>query len=97
MVADRPRFNKTGFLVRALQIPGVTERMIYGSDWPLQFFPVVSSWYHVNHIGIRQAWRISRIRNEWDRDIKLKAAMRVPETVFARWPRTVPQSRSMDD
>ena len=78
------QLNKLGYLAKALKHPGLTERMIYGTDWPLQSFPLVSPWYHVNHIGIKNAWRVSRFKNKWDRDIKLKEAFGVPHAAFIR-------------
>lgn len=83
-ISSLTQINKLGYLAKALRQPGVTERMIYGTDWPIQFFPLVSPWYHLRHIGLRNAWRISRIHNRWDRDIKLKEAFGVPPTVFSR-------------
>jgi len=47
-------------------------------------FPLVSPWYHINHIGIKNAWRIGGIKNKWDRDIELKKAIGVPQSVFTR-------------
>ena len=83
-ISSLTQINKLGFLAQALKVPGLTERMIYGTDWPLQSFPLVSSWYHVNHIGIKNAWRVDNIENKWDRDIKLKEAYGVPYSVFTR-------------
>ena len=76
--------NKRGYLVRALQLPGVTQRLIYGSDWPLQYWPLVSPWHHLRHIGFGNAWRVSRIENVWDRDVRLKQILGVPAEVFTR-------------
>lgn len=83
-ISSLTQLNKLGYLAKALKHPGLTERMVYGSDWPLQSFPLVSPWYHVNHIGIRNAWRVGRFKNKWDRDIKLKEAFGVPHAVFIR-------------
>jgi hypothetical protein len=58
--------------------------MIYGTDWPLQFFPLVSSWYHINHISFKDAFHIGGIKNQWDRDVALKTAFGVPSDVFLR-------------
>ena len=58
--------------------------MLHGSDCPMQFFPITSPWYHLNHIGVGDAWRVSGIDNKWDRDVALKLAMGVPEEVFLR-------------
>lgn len=83
-ISSLTQINKLGFLAKALKQVGLTDRMIYGTDWPLQYFPVVSSWYHVNHIGFKNAWDTSKINNKWDRDIKLKEAYGVPYSVFSR-------------
>lgn len=83
-ISSLTQINKLGYLAAALKQPGLTERMIYGTDWPLQSFPLVWPWYHVNHIGIKNAWRIGKIENKWDRDVELKAAFGVPPEVFSR-------------
>ncbi len=83
-ISSLTQLNKRGYLAKALKHTGLTKRMIYGSDWPLQSFPLVSPWYHVNHIGIKNAWRVSRYKNKWDRDILLKNAFGVPLTAFTR-------------
>lgn len=76
--------NKRGYLVKALRRPEVAEKMIYGSDWPLLFFPLVTPWYYVDYIGFRNAWNISRHDNEWDRDVLLKQAFGVSAATFTR-------------
>ena len=85
-ISSLTQINKLGYLVDALKIPGLTEKMIYGSDWPLQYFPVVSPWYHINHIGLGNVRRIRAIENEWDRDVMLKRALGVPNSVFMNRP-----------
>ena len=85
-ISSLTQINKLGYLAKALKQPGLTERMIYGTDWPLQYFPLVSPWYHINHIGVRNAWRLGKIKNKWDRDIELKRAFGVPDDVFKRYP-----------
>lgn len=83
-ISSLTQINRLGYLVRALKVPWAIDHMIYGTDWPLQHFPVVSPWFHVRHIGWVNAWRISKIENVWDRDVVLKQAMGVPESVFTR-------------
>jgi uncharacterized protein len=83
-ISSLTQINKQGYLAKALKHPGLTERMLYGTDWPLQSFPLVSPWYHINHIGIKNVWRLGKIKNKWDRDIELKEAFGVPHSVFAR-------------
>ena len=83
-ISSLTQINKRNYLHRALDVPGLTDRLVYGSDWPLQFFPLVSSYYHVNHIGIGAARAVQSIDNVWDRDVALKEALGVPAAVFAR-------------
>ncbi|MCI5209286.1 MAG: metal-dependent hydrolase, partial [Candidatus Electrothrix sp. ATG2] len=56
----------------------------YGTDWPLQFFPLISPWYHIRHISLSDAWQVSGIENQWDRGVALKAAYGLPRAVFRR-------------
>jgi len=83
-ISSLTQLNKTGYLARALKVPGLPDRMLYGSDWPLDFFPLTSPWYHLRHIGISAAWRVGGIANQWDRDVALKKAFAVPDAVFTR-------------
>ena len=83
-ISSLTQINKTGYLARALEIPGLDQRLVYGTDWPLQFFPLTSPWYHIRHIGIADAWRVGGIGNQWDRDVELKKAFAVPDPVFTR-------------
>jgi len=83
-ISSLTQINKLGYLARALEVDGLADRMLYGTDWPLQFFPLISSWYHLNHIGVYDAWQVSGIANKWDQDVALKVAFGVPEDVFSR-------------
>jgi len=83
-ISSLTQLNKLGYLSRALKDGQFTERMVYGSDWPLQFFPLVSPWYHVGRASIADLWRVSRLKNKWDKDVRLKQALGVPNSVFQR-------------
>ncbi len=83
-ISSLTQINKLGFLHRALQHPRLSERMIYGTDWPLQFFPLVSPWYHLRHVRMRDLYELSRIDSQWDRDVALKGAIGVPPEVHDR-------------
>ena len=83
-ISSLTQVNRRNTLVRALQSEELTDRMHYGTDWPLQFFPLVSPLFHLNHIGWRQARSIVAIENAWDRDVALKEALGVPSEVFER-------------
>jgi len=76
-------FGGNVFLVEAgvrqveveLSVEGVSERLIFGTDWPLQVFALISPWYHIDEITLEQAKGISALSNLWDRDVALKLAM----------------------
>ena len=83
-ISSLTQVNKLNYLKRALDVPGLDERLLYGTDYPLQFFPLVSSVWHVGHIGVATARLVGSIPNRWDRDVALKRALGTPEHVFAR-------------
>ncbi len=83
-ISSLTQVNKLNYLATALQDNNIKQKMIYGSDWPLTFFPLTSPWYHLNHISIKDAWEAGAIKNQWDRDVALKTAFKVPDEVFLR-------------
>lgn len=83
-ISSLTQINKLNYLAKALQVPNLHERLVYGSDWPLQRFPLVSPLYHLNHIGFSNVTSILQIQNQWDRDVRLKQALGVPHSVFQR-------------
>ena len=83
-ISSLTQINKLGYLQRAIAAHGVSDRMIYGSDWPLQFFPLVSPWYQLGRVPFRELRGVSDITNQWDRDVALKRAIGVPAAVFDR-------------
>ena len=83
-ISSLTQINRLGYLKRALALPGLDERLVYGTDWPLQFFPLVSPYYHIGDIGWAMARAISAIDNVWDRDVALKKAVGTPDSVFTR-------------
>ena len=83
-ISSLTQINKRNYLQQALAVPGLDQRLLYGTDWPLQFFPLVSPYYHLDHIGTGAAKAVAAIDNTWDRDVALKEALGVPAHVFAR-------------
>ena len=83
-VSSLTQINKLNYLAQALEEPGIPEKMIFGTDWPLQFFPLISPWYHINHISFANAYHIGGIQNQWDRDVAMKKAFGMPDEVFLR-------------
>lgn len=81
-ISSLTQINKRGYLVKALQNPKLRGRLIYGSDWPLQMFPVVSPYYHLDVISMGDAKLANSFANQWDRDVILKRSMGTPEEIF---------------
>lgn len=81
-ISSLTQLNKLGYLNKALQQADIMPHLIYGTDWPLQFFPLVSPWYFPLNLKLSDMWRLTGIDNVWDRDVALKQAMGVPTTVF---------------
>ena len=68
--------------VRECLKPGVVERMIHGSDYPV---PVNGLWAWLRGFIHWQAWRASANEpNVLERDYQIKVAMGFPEDVFTR-------------
>ncbi len=83
-ISSLTQINKLGYLAEALQQSNLLSRMIYGSDYPLPFFPLVSPWYHLPHISAADARYIHNMENLFDKDVSLKMAFGVPNEVFSR-------------
>ncbi|OIO72857.1 MAG: metal-dependent hydrolase [Zetaproteobacteria bacterium CG1_02_49_23] len=83
-ISSLTQINKLGYLNRALQVEGLEAQLIYGTDWPLQFSPLVSPWYFPLNLTVKQMWQLSNVENQWDRDVLLKQALGVPGEVFGR-------------
>jgi predicted TIM-barrel fold metal-dependent hydrolase len=83
-ISSLTQINKLGYLKQAMQVEGLDKQLVYGTDWPLQFFPITSPWYFPTDLSIKQMWQLSRQDNQWDRDVLLKKALGVPDEVFQR-------------
>ena len=83
-ISSLTQINKRRYLRRALEIGGLDARMVYGSDWPLQFFPLVSRWWHFGSAPLSELRYAGGFDNPLDRDIAIKAALGVPAAVFTR-------------
>jgi hypothetical protein len=82
-ISSLTQINKLGYLKKALGLGYLEGRLIYGSDWPLQFFPIVSVWYHFPHLRPADMRYIYQQENLWDRDVLLKRALGAPEQLFS--------------
>ncbi len=81
-ISSLTQINKLGYVKKILQHPELKGHLIYGTDWPLQFFPVVSPWYHFDQLSVGEIVKISRIENQWDKDVALKVGMGLDKEVF---------------
>lgn len=82
-VSATTQFNRIGFLRKALAHPELKGRLVYGTDWPLQKFPIVWPGYQLGRVSPRELLRAARVKDVWDRDVALKKALGVPDEVLA--------------
>lgn len=83
-ISSLTQINKLGYLREAVQRREWRGRLLYGSDFPLIDSLLVSPFYFPWKLTPLQMFRIQSIDNPWDRDVKLKQALGVPQDVFAR-------------
>ncbi|MCY4645231.1 MAG: amidohydrolase family protein [Bacteriovoracales bacterium] len=83
-ISSLTQINKWGYLKRVMKA-GIGKQLVYGSDWPLQFWPLVSPWYYLHQLSLSELKAITDFSNPFDRDILLKSALGVPNEVFTRW------------
>jgi len=77
------QINKPGSLREALTQPAFAGRLVYGTDFPLINTALVSPWYS-SRLSLREKWEISHTPNVWDRDVRMKQLLGVPNETFAR-------------
>ena len=83
-ISSLTQLNKVGALATLLKHGDVHGRLLYGSDMPLINTLLVSPWYFPFSLSPARIFQLSRIANPWDRDVRLKQALGVPEDVFSR-------------
>ena len=60
------------------------ERLYYGSDFPLQFFPMTSPLYFADRLSVNNAWDIQKIENVLKRDVETLKMLGIPRECFER-------------
>jgi predicted TIM-barrel fold metal-dependent hydrolase len=75
--------NRLGSLKEAITRPEFSDRLLYGTDYPLINTALVSPWYSFR-LSLRQKIAIWRTKNPWDRDVMLKHDLGVSTDTFAR-------------
>jgi len=76
------QLNRLGHLSRLLNHQELHGRLLYGTDMPLPNTAIVSPFAFPFRISPRRMLAISRITNPWDRDVALKEALGVTETIL---------------
>ena len=72
------QFNRRKYLRKVLNDERLDGRLMYGTDYPLTNTPMVTPWQYFMNLKWRQLRQLAGIKNSWDRDVKLKAALGVP-------------------
>ena len=78
------QLNRLGHLRRLLKHRELHGRLLYGTDMPLLNTGIVSPYAFLFRISLLRMFAIARIANPWDRDVALKEALGLAETVLAR-------------
>ncbi len=88
-ISSLAQANKLNYPQRVAARRDLHRKLLYGTDYPLTEtalgpFRLVSPWYFVGRLPLREIRRISRVENVWDRDLLLKKALGFPDEVFTR-------------
>ena len=81
------QIDKPGCLREALTKPEFSERLVYGTDFPLINTALESPWYWLR-LSLREKIAITRMKNPWDRDVQLKHDLGTPADIFSNPART---------
>jgi len=85
-ISSLTQVNKLGSLHKLAEDSLTLSRLVYGSDYPLNFTRLVSPLYQVYSLGIAKVNELKSMPEHWDRDVALKKALGMPADVFARAP-----------
>jgi predicted TIM-barrel fold metal-dependent hydrolase len=83
-ISSLTQINRLGYLSEALTRPEWQGRLLYASDFPLINMILASPYYFPLQLTGKEMRRLAAIGNPWDRDVRLKQALGVPEQVFHR-------------
>jgi len=76
--------HKSHRLKYLMDHPDLFDRLYYGSDFPLQFFPMTSPFYFLGRLTIQEAWKIQEISNALTRNIETLRALNIPDHCFGK-------------
>lgn len=83
-ISSLTQLNKIGHLQRVLKYKHIHQRLIYGTDMPILNTAAVSPIYFIHSLGLKKTMELYGFKNPWDRDLKLKEALGVPQHIFAK-------------
>jgi predicted TIM-barrel fold metal-dependent hydrolase len=76
------QLNRLGHLRRLLKYRDLHGRLLYGTDMPLPNTALVTPFAFPFRLPLRRMLAISRIVNPWDRDVVLKEALGVTDSIL---------------
>jgi uncharacterized protein len=85
-ISSLTQLNKLGSLKPLLSDSVSESRLLYGSDYPLNFTRLVAPMAHTYSIGIQKVKSLNAMPEHWDRDIALKVALGVSQVLLNRGP-----------
>lgn len=83
--------HMSGYLKHFLDHPHLFERLYYGSDFPLQFFPASSPFYFLRELSAKEAWRIQQIDNVLEQNVMTLYELGIPTACLSRGFDLIPE------
>lgn len=83
-ISSLTQINKIGHLQRLLRHKALHNKLLYGTDMPLLNTPVVSPCYFAFNFGLKQVFSLRRMQNPWDKDVRIKQLLGVPQSIFEK-------------
>lgn len=77
------------WIPKLLNEQDILEKLIHGSDYPVP----VTAWFALKELGWRKVRELNRIPGILERDVKIKRAMGLPDTVFTNAARVLGTER----
>ncbi|MFQ6608293.1 MAG: amidohydrolase family protein [Fidelibacterota bacterium] len=72
------------YLKHLVDHPHLFERLYYGSDFPLQFFPATSPFYFLGELSTKEAWLLQKIDNTLEQNVLTLYELGIPPTCFSK-------------
>ncbi|MDH4318239.1 MAG: amidohydrolase family protein [Desulfobulbaceae bacterium] len=81
-ISSLTQINRPGHLAKVLRHTHLYPRLLYGTDMPLINTPLVSPYHFLFKLPLREIRQLRGIANCWDRDVRLKLALGMPEEIL---------------